>query len=335
MVALYKERAQEQGEFRGLRRLQSGRDLRAVADLIEEAFAREMDSTGRAALRELRLTSYWGAVLPFSSIEGALPFSGFVWVEDGDIVGNVTLQRSNAFPKRWFISNVAVKRRYRGRGIGRELVAAAIDEARLHGGQEVTLQVRASNAPAIHLYHSLGFEDRTATTYLKLERVGPVEPATLPGVLLRPRCADDGRRIYELVRAATPPGERRESPVREQDYRLGFGQRLAETLDKLLGGPVYHRLVAEAQGRLAGIIVVKRARWHGHHRLRMKVHPDYHGQLEKPLVSHGLALLQQAPDRPTFVKHSADHRAGVAAFKSYGFQETHTLTLMALGLSSR
>jgi ribosomal protein S18 acetylase RimI-like enzyme len=329
------ETARERGEFRGLRRLRGGRDLREVADLIEEAFAGEMDPAGRAALRELRLMSYWEVALPLARFGYGLPFSGFVWVEDGSIVGNVTTQRSSVESRHWVISNVAVKPRYRGRGIARALVTAAIDDARLQGGREVSLQVRTGNAPAIHLYRSLGFEDRTATSYLRLERIGPVEPLTPPGVLLRPRRADEGRRIYELVCAATSPGERWESPVREQDYRLNSLQLMAEALDRLLGGPVYHRLVAEAQERLAGVIFVQRARWHGQHHMELKVHPDYHGRLEKALVSHGLALLQPSPSRPTYVRHPAAHAEGLAAFKSYGFQETRTLASMALRLGAR
>lgn len=55
------------------------------------------------------------------------------------------------------ISNVQVKKACRGRGIGRELLKAAIEKARSIGGMEFTLEVRASNAPAIALYESLGF----------------------------------------------------------------------------------------------------------------------------------------------------------------------------------
>jgi ribosomal protein S18 acetylase RimI-like enzyme len=331
------ETVQEYGEFRGLRRLQGGRDLREVADLIEEAFAGEMDDAGRAALRELRLMSYWGAALLFSNLgysQRLAPFSGFVWVEDGRIVGNITLQPSDVKPGRWLISNVAVKRRYRGRGIARALMVAAIDEARHRGGQAVGLQVRADNTPAIYLYRGLGFKKITTTYHLKLRQVGPVEPVVLPGVLLRPLRADEGQRIRELACAATSPGQRWESTIRERDYGLSFPRRLVEALDKLLGGPAYHRLVAEAQGRLAGFIVVQRARWHGCHHLKMYVHPDYRGRLEEVLVSHGLALLRQAPNRPIFLKYPASHVEGEAPFKAYGFQEMRTLVWMTLNLTS-
>lgn len=55
---------------------------------------------------------------------------------------------------------------WRGRGVGRALLTAAIDWAREHPSIEMlTLGVYEENAPAVHLYTSLGFE-----TYGRLPR---------------------------------------------------------------------------------------------------------------------------------------------------------------------
>ena len=57
------------------------------------------------------------------------------------------------------IFNVAVREDLRGKGIGRALMTELLAEGEGEGIKAFTLEVRAGNAPAIGLYHSLGFED--------------------------------------------------------------------------------------------------------------------------------------------------------------------------------
>jgi len=54
---------------------------------------------------------------------------------------------------------VFVDWRQHGRGLGRRLTEFALAEAAALGCPRVRLTVFASNAPAVHLYRSLGFED--------------------------------------------------------------------------------------------------------------------------------------------------------------------------------
>ncbi len=55
------------------------------------------------------------------------------------------------------ITNVAVGEACRGSGVGRRLMEQILSEAREVGICNVILEVRLSNAVAIHLYESLGF----------------------------------------------------------------------------------------------------------------------------------------------------------------------------------
>lgn len=57
-----------------------------------------------------------------------------------------------------YITNVAVFEKYRKFGIGRALLNAACDGAKGRECEFITLEVRESNAPAIKLYESEGFE---------------------------------------------------------------------------------------------------------------------------------------------------------------------------------
>jgi ribosomal-protein-alanine N-acetyltransferase len=56
------------------------------------------------------------------------------------------------------IFNVAVKIEFRGKKIGFTMLSALIKEAEGRGITSLTLEVRISNASAIHLYEKLGFK---------------------------------------------------------------------------------------------------------------------------------------------------------------------------------
>ncbi len=55
------------------------------------------------------------------------------------------------------INNVAVEEDYRGRGIATALLAEMLKQGMAMGIENFTLEVRVSNAPAIHVYEKLGF----------------------------------------------------------------------------------------------------------------------------------------------------------------------------------
>ncbi|HEU0195076.1 MAG TPA: ribosomal protein S18-alanine N-acetyltransferase [Gaiellales bacterium] len=57
----------------------------------------------------------------------------------------------------WHVMNIAVDVPYRGRGIARGLLQHLFERTVGDGERGYTLEVRVSNAPAIHLYESLGF----------------------------------------------------------------------------------------------------------------------------------------------------------------------------------
>jgi [ribosomal protein S18]-alanine N-acetyltransferase len=57
--------------------------------------------------------------------------------------------------------NIAVDPDYQRRGFGRALLEYLIDELEKRGVVTLWLEVRASNAPAIALYESLGFNEAT------------------------------------------------------------------------------------------------------------------------------------------------------------------------------
>ncbi len=171
------------------------KDLFPVADLVELCFAEHMDSEGRAYLRHIRSAArdenslYLDASTPETS---QIPFHGYVWVEDGKIIGNVTLIYTNKRNQPlYFIANVAVAPAYRNRGIGRELTLRAIQHVRDHGGNSVILQVREDNPSAIHIYESLGFQEINRRTTWIWNGSRPPKQKLLPGMSISRRKKED------------------------------------------------------------------------------------------------------------------------------------------------
>lgn len=73
---------------------------------------------------------------------------------DGQAIGYVGCQ---TVLDEGYITNVAVSPDCRRQGVGRALIAELVQRARAQGLSFVTLEARASNAPAIAVYEGAGF----------------------------------------------------------------------------------------------------------------------------------------------------------------------------------
>jgi len=151
-----------------LRRLDMRRDLGKVADLVELCFYDTLDPEGKQYLKEMRRAAQNPAFLGWASSmvdEAPMPPSGYVWEEDGRLVGNLSLIPISVQGKRGYtIANVATHPDYRGRGIGRMLTVTALEHARVHHAACAWLQVREDNPIAIHIYETCGFIERLRRT---------------------------------------------------------------------------------------------------------------------------------------------------------------------------
>ncbi len=116
------------------------RDLPQVADLIELCFALSMDDEGQSYLQQMRRASHNNDFLRWAenvADSTSLPLSGFVWEENGKIVGNASLvYQTFKGRKIAMIANVATHPDFRRRGIGRAVTEQAMMHARQKGAQE-------------------------------------------------------------------------------------------------------------------------------------------------------------------------------------------------------
>lgn len=85
-----------------------------------------------------------------------LPYACFLAAEyEGQIAGYCGFYQSTEEAE---ITNVAVKKELRGKAIAKRMLEELLRAGRARGALAFLLEVRAGNAPAIHLYEGLGFE---------------------------------------------------------------------------------------------------------------------------------------------------------------------------------
>jgi ribosomal protein S18 acetylase RimI-like enzyme len=168
------------------------RDLSAVADLIELCFSSTMDHDGQRYLSDMRRASRDDSFLNWASHmaeTASMPMTGYVWEQDGRIVGNASLIPFRDHGKRvYLIANVATHPEYRRQGIGRALTERTMVQARVKNASAVWLHVREDNPGAIRIYESLGFQEivRRTAWYAGPERF---LPGSDTGITIVPRHA--------------------------------------------------------------------------------------------------------------------------------------------------
>ena len=151
-----------------LRPFDVSKDLNAVANLVEACFADSLDEDGRRYLNHMHAAARNPGYLRWAlsvADNAPMPFSGYVWEENGYLAGNLSLIPYKYQGVRcYLIANVAVDPVFRRRGIAQSLTSAAINHARVRGAAEIWLHVREENLAAQNLYQSIGFSEQTRRT---------------------------------------------------------------------------------------------------------------------------------------------------------------------------
>ena len=323
-----------------VRPLDPWRDGPAVANLLELAFKDEIggDSGGQRMIHMLRHYS------PLDALTGD-GMSGFVWIEQGQIVGNVSLQRNPARRDTWVIGNVATHPAWRNRGVSTALIGSAIAFARARGGRFVALQVVEGNWPALRVYERAGFRALGAVTHYRRPSVRaqalPVAPRALSA--RRARHADRDA-IWGVARLNIPDDLTYAEPFDASLYRLDWRWRLSN----FFNGWREQWLVAEAPNRSpdpgsaqTGSAQTGSAQIMGAIRTRVNFDsPEHHVELmldARGSVEDGIALLvagmshfEGYVSRPLYCAQARPHEATHGALQAVGFQPIRTLVHMGL-----
>ncbi len=312
-----------QGEVEsGLRYLNPEKDLKEVSDLLAEAFADQGDEHLQRVLRQMRLLarlSPWLGAWVFGPGVYGVNIVGFVWVEEGRVVGHAMVQRLDLEGVRWQIANVAVRRTHRGRGIGRALMEATLEHISQQGGLWALLQVRKDNPPAVHLYRSLGFETVGGEIHWKRALTSGNE---LRGVRkhldLRPLTYHDQAHIRDL--------EVRAMSEEERWWRQGVWRRIPEDvglmpwLFHLLGVRFHGRWGLWEERRLAAMLDIRGDKRRQHGTLHILVDRHYWGRWEETLIAEALHVLKRVGVKQVSITTEANYPELAEALQRAGFQ---------------
>jgi ribosomal protein S18 acetylase RimI-like enzyme len=310
----------------GIRPLRPSRDLAGLADLIEQAFGPELALGGSLLLLAMS-----------SPVDGLL--NGFVWEQDGRVIGNVTLSRPTGHARRWQLSNVAVWDAYRGQGIGRSLVETALDAIVQRGGDTAYLYVREDNPAAVHLYKSLGFVavDRLSDLVLAAPSARPGDEAARGADLrlLRRLRPQEGPSLYELAVQARGAGQKWLGLPRRRRFVRTLDERLFSRVSALWTGQRESFWGVDATNRRLRAALSLRASsgWNRKpHRVELWVHPSYRGRLEPKLAQDVVTLVARLAPRRAFVSLADCDQAMADALLEHAFSKVRTLILMKLEL---
>ncbi len=318
----------------GIQPFDARHHLRPVAELIAQVFANEMDSNGRTALEEMETIGRWSPVL--GGLLGSALFSefisGFVWIENGQLIGNVTLQRTEESGTRWRISNVAVAEPYRGRGIARQLMLATLREIARRGGSWAVLQVRVDNPTARRLYEKLAFTNVCQDGFW----YAPALPATLPPVApprtMRLLAPGEWRPRYLLARDSRSPLAHWAEPVNPGAYRTGVSGALRRLLGEVSGlQRVRTGGMWQDAYELIGDVEVTANGMGDRDRLVLALRPGAPAGAAEALVSqglHGLAALHGAPAATAVAEYHGELAEPGIALAAAGFRAQRILLTM-------
>lgn len=318
----------------GLRPVNLRTDLAPLADLIEIAFSESMDSSGRAAVREMRTLSRIGPGLNILSSMNDLTQGislGFVWQAENRIVGNVSVYPANwpgSLGSAWIIANVATHPDYRRHGIARQLLEASLNMIRQRGGMTAILQVDADNAVAQRLYARLGFVAERSWTHWRRSPTGRVpEPNASRSVYITQRRRGDWKAEYALAERVRPTiqgGVGWLRPLHRGLFqkslwaKLGDWASLRSTEHLVIHGPNDRHIPAA--------LWIENAFAASSVQLTLMVEPEYAGFYDDALLN--LAVRRYGARQPITIEHPSDEQASSACFQRYLFRPQRALVHM-------
>lgn len=257
---------------------------------------------------------------------------GYVWMEDGRIVGNATLLTTKT-DGRYLVVNVAVHPDYRRRGIARCLMDALLTTAQKRNGRQILLQVVKDNMAAINLYHSMQFDTLGSMTTWRcsISRLRDIEPVVgnRDEPIVRKLARKEWQTAYQLDIACLPPDLNWPELLPQDAYKSGFWRRLDNFLNGRHGEVWVTTNEAKELTGLAGIW----SEWGRAHQVILRVHPDWQGLLERPLLAQVIRRLRYLPHRNIRLDHPDDKYVN-QLLRDANFQPKRTLTHMRLDIKS-
>lgn len=117
--------------------------------------ATEKDIDRIAEMEQICFSDPWSREAVAEEFSGRNPSVYYAAEAGGTVIGYAGVW---LIPPEGYITNVAVHPDYRRLGIGSRIIEKLVADCEAKNCPDITLEVRVSNAPAIGLYESFGFE---------------------------------------------------------------------------------------------------------------------------------------------------------------------------------
>lgn len=315
----------------GVRPVDMARDLPQVIDLLKMVFGDALESDEQQLFGNSSPVSANGLMYRFNPAAARLS-NGFVWQSDGRIIGNATLLTTRSWD-RYLVANVAVNPAYRRRGIARALMGSITESVKERGGRVILLQVVKDNQSAINLYNSLGYRSigNMTTWYASPSRLRELSPdpseEQAPSIELLP--GNRWRDAYQLDTAHVHADLNWPEPILPDAYKRTLLRRAADFLN---GRQSETWVVNDTNNRLIGLASIL-GEWGRSYQLVLRVHPDWSGQLERPLLAKAIRRLRYLPRRNVRIDHPEADGLTTKLLQESNFSVQRTLTHMRLDVT--
>jgi ribosomal protein S18 acetylase RimI-like enzyme len=312
----------------GPRPINLNKDIPQVLALLRLAFGESLDAEGQRILQGQTVVTGQPAILYRLNPMTSRLSHGYVWENDGQIIGNVTLLNTHV-KGRYLIVNVATHPDFRRQGIARMLMHATADHVRQQNGREILLQVDMNNTHAIDLYHDLDYQTLgTMTTWIATAgRARAIQSHA--DVTIRELQGNEGQAAYELDILALPPDLNWPEPIPKDTYQFNIWRRLSNFINARR-----HETWVTTDGRyLTGSVSIW-SEWGRTHQMTLRIHPKWQGELERPLLAKVLRRLPFIPRRNVRIEHPHDDELTSNLLTEANFRSRRSLTHMRLNLTT-
>lgn len=308
----------------GLRQVDPARDMAEIIELVALGFAEELDPQGHKMLSQMRQMAQHRTLSRFAGMD--VDSTGFVWVEDGHVVGNLSLRYAlPSHTRGQMVGNVVVHPDYRGMGISRALMEAAIDAVRFQGARWLGLEVREQNPVACGLYARMGFQSVGRQQHLIRPGGVPWGDLDAPRFPWRASKPNDRHLWYALADTIYQRRQKWVLEVRPGQFNYGGFER---RINLWLNGEWERAwVVGEEKVRLG--VRVKTDRRYKFHVLDILMHPLEGEDAARAVVSKAVQTMRRFPpwSVATIV---ADDDLLLQALYAAGFRLHRTLVQMVL-----
>lgn len=320
--------SQEQSNKSGPRPINMNRDIPQVLKLLELVFGNTLDADSRRMLSQSAQASQGPSFLWRLSPAASKLALGFVWEDNGRIIGNVTILTTKT-PGRYLIVNVAVHPDYRRRGIARELMEQVNRFIPARNGRQVLLQVVKENTAAIELYKNLGYRTigSMTTWQAAISRLRSIEPERdQPAPPIRDLRGNEWNKAFAFDQECLHPDLNWPDLLAPDFYKVSLWNQLSNFIN---GRRTETWVTHDGNNQFTGLVNIY-SEWGRTHEALIRIHPAWRGHLERPLFIKTVYRLKEMPRRNVRIIHPDNDELMTDLLKEANFSKQRTLTHMRL-----